>query len=67
MTTNESEAARLAEEWAERARQLRITGERLCKWAGERFEEANDADDQAEYWRARVAERERELRDGDAA
>jgi hypothetical protein len=57
-----SEAARNAAAWADEARRLRLEGERLCTYAGRRFDEANDADEQAEYWRSRVDARERELR-----
>jgi hypothetical protein len=57
-----SEAASNAAAWADEARRLRVEGERLCTYAGRRFDEANDADEQAEYWRSLVDARERELR-----
>jgi hypothetical protein len=57
-----SEAARNAAAWSDEARRLRLEGERLCTYAGRRFDEANDADEQAEYWRSLVDAREHELR-----
>jgi hypothetical protein len=57
----ESEAERLAREWHEEARQLRIDAEYLCKQAGRRFDAANRADDKADYYRRIADERRREL------
>jgi hypothetical protein len=61
-----TEAERNAAAWRDEARRLRAEGEYLCSAAGRRFDEAADADAQAEFWQRRVDARERELSDLDA-
>jgi hypothetical protein len=49
-----ADADQRAEAWAAEARRLRHEGEYLCSRAGERFDEANEADAVADYWRAQA-------------
>jgi hypothetical protein len=43
-----------AQLWNAKAHELRLTAERLCRWAGERLDEANTANDKADEAQAQV-------------
>jgi hypothetical protein len=62
MIENLTEAQRNAQDWRDEARRLRHEGEALSRYAGERFDAANRADEQADYWQRLVEAREHELR-----
>jgi hypothetical protein len=58
-----SHAEKMAAEWRAEAQRLRYEHEYFCRVAGQRLDESNEADRQAEAWQAVVDERSRELTD----